>query len=68
MIPYNTFHKLYPEIEDNLLLVSVRDPSLLSKAQDEVTDVLRRRRRVRTQEESDFDLMSPDICLRSGTS
>jgi len=61
MIPYNTFHKLYPEIEDNLLLVSVRDPSLLSKAQDEVTDVLRRRRRVRTQEESDFDLMSPDI-------
>jgi putative ABC transport system permease protein len=61
MIPYNTFHKLYPEIEDNLLLVSVRDPSLLSKGQDEVTDVLRRRRRVRAQEESDFDIMSPDI-------
>ena len=26
MIPYNTFHKLYPEIEDNILLVSVYDP------------------------------------------
>lgn len=61
LIPYNTFRKLYPEIEDNLILVSVADPLLLSKAQDEVVDVLRRQRRVRSHEENDFDLASPDI-------
>ncbi|MBM3804123.1 MAG: FtsX-like permease family protein [Acidimicrobiia bacterium] len=61
MIPYNTFHKFYPEIEDNILLVSAYDPALLSKAQDEVVDVLRRRRRVPTREENDFEMQSPDI-------
>jgi len=61
LIPYNTFHKMYPEIEDNLIAVSVSDPMLIPKAQDEVTEVLRRRRKVATDGESDFDLMSPDI-------
>jgi len=61
MIPYNTFRKLYPEIEDNILLVSVRDPALLPAAQDEVTNVLRRQRRVQSHEENDFDMASPDI-------
>ena len=61
VIPYNTFHKMYPEIEDNLIAVSVRDPLLIPEAQDEVTEVLRRRRKVPTDAENDFDLMSPDI-------
>ena len=61
VIPYNTFHKMYPEIEDNLIAVSVVDPRLIPKAQDEVTEVLRRRRKVPTEAENDFDLMSPDI-------
>jgi putative ABC transport system permease protein len=61
MVPYNTFHKLYPEIEDNIVLVSVRDPALLPRAQDEVIDVLRRQRRVPPHAENDFDMASPDI-------
>ncbi len=61
VIPYNTFHKMYPEIEDNLIAVSVADPTLIPTAQDEVTEVLRRRRKVPADAESDFDLMSPDI-------
>jgi putative ABC transport system permease protein len=61
VIPYNTFHKMYPEIEDNLVAVSVKDPTLIPQAQDEVTEVLRRRRKVATNDENDFDLMSPDI-------
>jgi putative ABC transport system permease protein len=61
VIPYNTFHKMYPEIEDNLIAVSVKDPTLIPQAQDEVTEVLRRRRKVATNDENDFDLMSPDI-------
>jgi putative ABC transport system permease protein len=61
VIPYNTFHKMYPEIEDNLIAVSVSDPLLVPNAQDEVTEVLRRRRKVSTDAENDFDLMSPDF-------
>jgi putative ABC transport system permease protein len=61
LIPYNTFRKMYPEIEDNLLAVSVAHPELMPQAQDEVTEVLRRRRRVPTDAESDFDIASPDI-------
>jgi putative ABC transport system permease protein len=61
MIPYNTFRKLYPEIEDNFILVGVRDPALLPRAQDEVIEVLRRQRHVPAHEENDFDLASPNI-------
>ncbi len=61
IIPYGTFHKMYPEIEENLIAISVSDPSLISKAQEEVIDVLRRRRKVPTDGENDFDLASPDI-------
>jgi putative ABC transport system permease protein len=41
--------------------VSVTDPTRIPQAQDEVTEVLRRRRKVATNDENDFDLMSPDI-------
>jgi putative ABC transport system permease protein len=61
LIPYNTFRKIYPEIEDNIIAVSVSDPSLMSKAQDEVIEALRRRRKVQTDAENDFDIASPDI-------
>ena len=61
VIPYNTFHKMYPEIEDNIIAVSVSDPASLPKAQDEVGEVLRRRRKVPVSAEDDFDIASPDI-------
>jgi putative ABC transport system permease protein len=61
VIPYNTFRKMYPEIEDNVIVISVADPMLMAQAQDEVTEVLRRRRKVAADAESDFDIASPDI-------
>jgi putative ABC transport system permease protein len=61
VIPYNTFHKMYPEIEDNIIAVSVSDPASVAKAQDEVGEVLRRRRKVPVSAEDDFDIASPDI-------
>ncbi len=61
VIPYHTFRKMYPEIEDNLIAVSVADPSLMSQAQDEITEILRRRRKVPASAENDFDIASPDI-------
>jgi putative ABC transport system permease protein len=61
VIPYSTFHKMYPEIEDNIISVSVRDPSEMQKAQDEVTEILRRRRKVPPSDENDFEIASPDL-------
>jgi len=61
IIPYRTFVKLYPEIEELIIGVSVADPALLGKAEDEVIDVLRRRRRVSPEKPNDFEISSPDI-------
>ena len=46
LIPYSTFHKLYPESKEHFIAVAVRDPALLPRALDEVTQVVRRLRRV----------------------
>ena len=45
-IPYSTFHKLYPEIREHFISISVRDPRDLGVAEDEVVTALRRLRRV----------------------
>ena len=61
IIPYNTFHKLWPEIEEQIIAVAVDDPSELPRATDEVTEILRRRRRVRATAKNDFEITSPDF-------
>jgi len=63
IIPYRTFHRLWPEIEEVIIGVSVRNPALLTRAQDEVTDLLRRRRGVPPDKPNDFEITSPDILL-----
>ncbi len=61
IVPYHTFAKMHPEIEEVILGVSVADPSLLGKAEDEVIEVMRRRRHVPPQAKNDFEISSPDI-------
>jgi putative ABC transport system permease protein len=61
IIPYRTFAKLYPEIEEVVIGVSVSDAALLGRAEDEVVDVLRRRRHVPAEKPNDFEVTSPDL-------
>jgi len=61
IIPYRTFAKLYPEIEEVVIGVSVSTPSLLGQAEDEVVELLRRRRHVLASSRNDFEISSPDI-------
>ena len=61
IIPYRTFAKMHPEIEEVILGVSVADPKLFQKAEDEVTEVLRRRRNVPSNKPNDFEVSSPDL-------
>ena len=63
-IPYGTFHKLYPEIEEHFLAVSVRDTADLPKAADEVISAARRIRKVPPTAENDFDLLLPEYFTR----
>jgi len=61
VIPYSTFHKLYPASKEHFIAVSVRDPLLIPKAEDEVVDILRRLRRVPPRAPNDFDVATPDF-------
>ena len=63
IIPYSTFHKLYPESREHFLAVSARDPSLLLQTKDEVTHITRRLRRVPLSAENDFEIATPDFLL-----
>jgi putative ABC transport system permease protein len=61
IIPYRTFEKMYPEIEEVIIAVCTSDPALLPRAQEEVTEVLRRRRNVPPNKKNDFEITSPDL-------
>lgn len=61
IIPYRVFAKLYPEIEEVVIAVNVRDPQLLKRAEQEATEVLRTRRHVPPGKPNDFEISSPDL-------
>ena len=60
-IPYATFHKLYPEIREHYLAISVADTALLPRAVDETVAVLRLERRTPPQAENDFEILLPEF-------
>ncbi|MBI1749474.1 MAG: ABC transporter permease [Acidobacteria bacterium] len=61
IIPYRTFAKMYPEIEEVIIAVCTSDAALLPRAQEEVAEVLRRRRNVPASKKNDFEITSPDL-------
>ncbi len=61
MIPLNNFHKNYPEAKEIAIAFTVPKDGDIQKAKDEVTDALRRRRRVPFKAENDFEIISPDF-------
>jgi len=63
IIPYRTFAKMYPEIEEVIVAATVRDPQFMAEAKEQVTEVLRRRRHVPPHKKDDFAIASPDFLL-----
>ena len=63
IIPYRTFAKLYPEIKEVIIGVSVENPTLFGLAQEEAAEVLRRRRHVPAKKDNDFEFISPDLLI-----
>lgn len=55
MVPYWTFHKHYPWADDHFIAAQAR-PGRLDDSIEEITEILRRRRKVRWDEENDFEI------------
>lgn len=61
IIPYKTFHKMYPDIKEVVLLMKSRGNESFATAQEEVAEVMRRRRRVPAHKPNDFEMTTADV-------
>jgi putative ABC transport system permease protein len=62
LIPYRSFQKLYPEAKDNFICV-LTDQGKMDQAKDEVTELLRRRRRVKPADPDNFGIASAESVI-----
>src|SRR5215471_12119748 len=62
LIPYGSFKKMYPEAKDHFLCVLVADGKM-DQAKDEVTELLRRRRKVKVTEPENFGISSAESLI-----
>ena len=58
LIPYNTFHKIYPGAYENMIRMQAY-PNKLDVAVDQATEVLRRRRNVAYNAKDNFSIQTP---------
>jgi putative ABC transport system permease protein len=59
-IPMTTFEKLYPSTKDVTILLSVVSRDKIDAAKDQVTNALRKVRKVRPDEDNNFGLLTQD--------
>jgi len=62
--PLNTFHKVHPEIKEVWISVKYDDPRNKSLVTEEMRTLLRERRRVRVEQDDNFEIFSPDSIMR----
>ncbi|MDP3024453.1 MAG: FtsX-like permease family protein [candidate division Zixibacteria bacterium] len=60
LLPYWTYKELYPEEKELLLVARPKSPELMSKAIDEITELMRRRRAVPPDKPNDFAVSTQD--------
>jgi putative ABC transport system permease protein len=62
--PITTFHKLHPEQLDYWITLKYDDPKNLPLVQDELTELLRRRRKVANEKPDNFAIFGTDTLTR----
>ena len=62
LAPYGTFRKAYPEAKDHFIAVLV-EPGKMAQAKDEVTELLRRRRKERPADPDNFGISSAEALI-----
>lgn len=60
-IPFSNFRKHYPDVKEYFIAFVIDRAVDTEAAIDEVTEAMRRRRKVAFDEENDFDIFSPDF-------
>jgi putative ABC transport system permease protein len=63
-LPFSTFNKLHPEIKDIWISVKIDDLKNKALVQDEIRELLRRRRKVHVEQDDNFEVFSPDSITR----
>ncbi|HVJ08967.1 MAG TPA: ABC transporter permease [Acidisarcina sp.] len=66
-MPVSSFNKLHPEIKDVWISVKYDDPANKALVQDELRELLRRRRKIRVEQADNFEVFSPDAITRLWT-
>ena len=64
IFPLSTFHQLHPEILDYLILAKYDDPKNKTLVVDEMTELLRRRRKVKNEAADNFAIFGTDSLTR----
>src|ERR1019366_1449079 len=62
--PLGTFLKIHPEMKDFWITLKYDDPSHKALVVEEVRELLRIRRRVRTEQDDNFAIFGPDTLTR----
>jgi len=62
--PITTFHKLHPEILDHWITVKYDEPKNRPMVEEEIRDVLRARRKVKSDQEDNFAIFGSDSLSR----
>ena len=62
--PLHTFRKIHPEIKDVWISVKYDDPKNKALVEDEIRELLRRNRKLRSDQPDNFEIFSPDSILR----
>jgi putative ABC transport system permease protein len=58
--PINTFHDLHPEVTDLIIAAKYDDPKNKGLVEEEIRELLRIRRHVKTQSDDNFEMFGPD--------
>jgi putative ABC transport system permease protein len=61
VIPLSDFKRKYPDMKELFLAFTIRKDVPLTEGRDQVEDAVRRLRRVRSNQDNDFDVTSPDF-------
>ena len=64
LAPYQTIHRLYPFVQDHFIAARAATGKL-PRAIEEITEVLRRRRHVRWDEDNDFEVGTADSIIKT---
>jgi putative ABC transport system permease protein len=64
VVPYGAFHKRYPWADDHFIAVEARQGQLMAAA-EEVAEVLRWRRKLRWDQENDFEIGSASSIIEA---